>query len=56
MVLVGVEAESQIRTMVPPEPRLWQSAYKVKTTNSDASSLGYDSMTTLSEPVSLIKQ
>ena len=52
MFLVGVEAQSKIRTKEPPEPRLWQSVHKVKTMNSDTRSLGYETMTTISDQVS----
>ena len=52
MFLVGVEAQSKIRTKELPEPRLWQLAHRVKTTNSDTRSLGYETMTTISDPVS----
>ena len=53
MFLVGVEAQLRIGTKDPPELRLLQSAHKVKATDSDTRSLGYDSMKTLSEAVSL---
>ena len=55
MFLVGIEAQSKIRTKEHPEPRLWQSVHKhdkVKTMNSDTRSIGYETMTTLSDQVS----
>ena len=53
MFPIGVEAQLRIGTKDPPEPRFLQSAHKVKATDSDTRSLGYDSMQTLSEEVSL---
>ena len=54
MFFVGVKAQSRIQTMQPHEPRLWQSEHKVKTRDSEVRSLGYETMTTLSEPVSVL--
>ena len=53
MFLAGVEAQLRIQTMESPKPRLLPSAHRVKTPESDTHSLGYDSMKTLSEAVSL---
>ena len=53
MFLVGVEAQLRIGTKEPPEPRLFQSRYNVKATESDTRSLGYETMTTSSDPVNL---
>ena len=54
MFLVGVEAQLRIGTKEPPEHILLQWVHKVKTTESDTRSLGYETMTTFSDPVSMI--
>ena len=54
MLLVGVKAQSRIETMQSHEPRLSQSEHKVKTRDPEVRSLGYETMTTLSEPVSVL--
>ena len=50
--LLGVESQSRIRATQPFEPRMFSSANKVKTTDPEDGSTGYETMTTLSEPVS----
>ena len=47
--LVGVKAQSRIRAMQPFEPRMFSSANKVKTTDPGDGSIGYETMTTLSD-------
>ena len=54
MFLGGVEAQLRTGTKEPPEHILSQWVHKVKTTESDTHSLGYETMTTISDPVSLI--
>ena len=47
--LLGVEAQSRIRAMQPFEPQMFSSANKVKTTDPGDGSIGYETMTTLSD-------
>ena len=52
--LAGVEA--RIRTTEPLEPRIISRVSEMKTKDSDERSLGYETMTTLSDPDSVVSK
>ena len=49
ILLEGIEAQSKIRMTEPFQPQILRTTHNIKTTDSDKRSIGYETMTTLSD-------